>query len=162
MKKLLQRRRPRSLLFYFLLVGGFAWWIHDYLIIEYAYAWFFSINMVTFAAFARDKMASKSAGFGRTPELTFHLLGLLGAFPAILAGQKVLNHKTSKTSFIIPMWILFFSQLLAAAWFFGNLNEVYARWQERGEEPQQQERPQLPPQTDAAPSGEVQNTEPEQ
>lgn len=137
MKELLKKRRPRSILFYFILVAGFAWLISDYMILEYAYAWFFSINTIAFLAFARDKLASKVGGMGRTPELTFHLLGLLGGFPAILAGRKVLNHKTSKTSFVLPMWILFFAQLLAAAWFFGNLNEVYERWKNAAEPTEQ-------------------------
>lgn len=137
MKELLKKRRPRSLISYIILVAVFAWFISDYMIIEYAYAWFFAINIIAFLAFARDKMAAKVGGLNRTPELTFHMLGILGGFPAILAGRKVLNHKTSKNSFLIPMWLLFFTQLFVAAWFFGNLNEIYAKWQRGTDTPGQ-------------------------
>ena len=126
---MLKRRKPRSIFFHLFIVGGFAWLVHEYMVIEYIFAWFFAVNVIAFAAFARDKLASKVGALGRTPEITFHTLGILGGFPGIIAGRKVLNHKTSKTSFVLPMWLLFIVQISIAAWYYGNLGELYHRWE---------------------------------
>jgi uncharacterized membrane protein YsdA (DUF1294 family) len=96
--------------------------------IDTAYVWFFALNVVTFLSFGLDKMSAKS-GNRRTPELTYHMLGLAGGFPGIFAGRGVFNHKTSKLGFVIPMWIFFCLQLVAVAWFYGDLEDKIARHQ---------------------------------
>jgi len=103
--------------------------IGELLIIDYSYAWFAGISLVAFFSFGRDKLASK-LNWGRTPEMTFHIVGLLGGFPGIFAGRTLFRHKTSKLAFIIPMWILFVCQVLFVAYAFGGLDKVVDKWQE--------------------------------
>jgi len=75
--------------------------------------WFIVLNSFEFLMFGKDKLRAKMK-WSRTPEITFLLMGLLGAFPAILAGRKIFSHKTTKKEFVIPMWILFIIQVLMA------------------------------------------------
>ncbi len=122
----------RSLIYHLTLVALLAWVASEVIIIEYIYSWFFAINIIVFVSFGVDKLFAKFGG-SRTPEMTFHTLGLLGGFPAILVGRKFFNHKTSKMGFIIPMWILFFAQILFSVWFFGDLDKTYEDWQKSHE-----------------------------
>lgn len=105
-----------------------TYFLSELLQVDAFMTWFFALNVVTFFSFGFDKLCAKR-GAKRTPEMTYHLLGLVGGFPGIFAGRKLFNHKTSKLGFIIPMWIFFFVQLFLVAYFFGNLDLVIARWQ---------------------------------
>lgn len=100
----------------------------EILILDYALGWFLGINFVSFTSFGWDKLRAISKS-NRTPELTYHALGLLGGFPGIFAGRKLFNHKTSKLGFIIPMWIFFFLQIFVVGYYFGGLDKVIAKWQ---------------------------------
>lgn len=120
----------RSFVFHLFLSAVLMVFLSDALKQPYQYMWFVAVNAVTFVSFGRDKAAAKykkfGAMFGRTPEMTFHLLGCCGAFPSIFAGRAIFHHKTSKMGFIVPMFTLFVIQLVAVAWFFGDLGRVYA------------------------------------
>ena len=61
--------------------------------------WLVAINVATFAAYARDKAASKRPGARRTRERTLWLLNLLGGVVGAWLGMLVLRHKTRHTSF---------------------------------------------------------------
>lgn len=98
------------------------------LIIPFVFAWAIAINMVTFTTFGKDKMAA-TAGNTRTPEVTFLYLALLGGFPALFLGFNFFKHKRKKPSFFVPMWGVFIMQVLLSAWFYGNLDQVYYKWQ---------------------------------
>ncbi|MBI1364061.1 MAG: DUF1294 domain-containing protein [Proteobacteria bacterium] len=110
----------RSFVLHCAIAGTMTLLLDTVLPLDTAYIWFMCLNIVTFFSFGMDKWAAKS-GSRRTPELTYHLLGLVGGFPGIFAGRGVFNHKTSKLGFIIPMWLFFFAQLLGVAWFYGDL-----------------------------------------
>lgn len=131
------RFKLQSAIFHMVTAAAIAWFIQELMIIEFAFAWFFAVNMVAFVSFGFDKLAAKG-GKGRTPEVTYHILGLLGGFPAIFAGRRMFNHKTKKAGFFVPMWILFIAQILATSWYFGNLDKVYYKWEESFEQAQQQ------------------------
>ena len=77
--------------------------------------WLLAVNGIMLLSFGYDKLASK-LGSSRVPETTFFALAAGGAFPALFAGRKLFNHKTSKSSFSVPMWILFGLQLTAGVW----------------------------------------------
>lgn len=32
--------------------------------------------------------------------------------------------------FIIPMWILFITQIILTAWYFGNIDQAYTQWKQ--------------------------------
>lgn len=130
---ILSRLKLRSVLFHVAVAAVLAWLIQQALLVDYVFTWFYGVNIVAFVSFGFDKLSAKSGGKdGRTPEMTYHILGLLGGFPAIFAGRKVFNHKTSKAAFIIPMWVLFFGQILIAGWYFGNLDQIYDKWNTLG------------------------------
>ena len=98
----------------------------DFFRVEILYMWLAMANIITFLSFGKDKFCAK-AGFGRTPEITFHVMGILGAFPAIFIGRKAFNHKTTKQGFIIPMWIFFFLQVVSVAYLMGDFNPGSAK-----------------------------------
>lgn len=61
-------------------------------------------SAVSFAVYARDKSAARSAG-RRTPERTLLLLGLLCGWPGAVLAQQWLRHKSSKRPFQVAFWI---------------------------------------------------------
>jgi len=126
---ILSRFKLRSTLVHVAVAAVLGWLIQQALLLDYIFAWFYAVNVVVFVSFGLDKLSAKGGSKnGRTPEVTYHILGLLGGFPAIFAGRKVFNHKTSKAAFIVPMWGLFLAQILLAGWYFGNLDKIYEKW----------------------------------
>ena len=88
------RFKLQSALIHMAIAAVLAWLISELMILELAFGWFFGVNIVAFISFGLDKLSAKG-GKGRTPEVTYHILGLLGGFPAIFAGRRVFNHKTN-------------------------------------------------------------------
>jgi uncharacterized membrane protein YsdA (DUF1294 family)/cold shock CspA family protein len=66
-------------------------------------ALFYGASIITYGSYARDKRAAQNAGW-RTPELTLHLMSLVGGWPGALIAQVLLRHKTRKLSFLIGYW----------------------------------------------------------
>jgi uncharacterized membrane protein YsdA (DUF1294 family)/cold shock CspA family protein len=62
------------------------------------------LSLFTFIVYYSDKYAAVK-GAQRTPEITLHLLGLLGGWPGAALAQKSFRHKSSKKSFQINFWI---------------------------------------------------------
>jgi uncharacterized membrane protein YsdA (DUF1294 family) len=67
-------------------------------------ALYYGASIVTYGVYARDKTAAQNAG-RRTPELTLHLMSLVGGWPGALIAQGHLRHKTRKPSFLIGYWL---------------------------------------------------------
>lgn len=61
------------------------------------------LNLGTFYVYLRDKTAAET-GEWRIGEKHLHTLALLGGWPGAWAAQKILRHKTSKTSFQMVYW----------------------------------------------------------
>lgn len=78
------------------IVSGILWWkrVHP------VYAYLAGINVITFLFYGYDKRQAIN-NKGRIPELTLHLLALLGGTPGALLGQLSFRHKTKKLSFKI-------------------------------------------------------------
>ena len=66
--------------------------------LKFALLYFAVISVVTFSAYAKDKSAAMNNRW-RVEELTLHILGLLGGWPAAFVAQRVLNHKSKKRTF---------------------------------------------------------------
>lgn len=62
-----------------------------------------AVSIVTFIVYGFDKIAAEK-GERRTPENTLHLLDLAGGWPGGLAAQRLLRHKSSKSSFQGVFW----------------------------------------------------------
>jgi uncharacterized membrane protein YsdA (DUF1294 family)/cold shock CspA family protein len=65
---------------------------------------YYGASIITYGIYARDKTAAQNAGW-RVPEMTLHLLSLVGGWPSALIAQVLLRHKTRKTSFLIGYWL---------------------------------------------------------
>lgn len=62
------------------------------------------INGLTYVTYSEDKDAASTKTW-RVSEATLHLLALLGGWPAALAAQRVLRHKTQKVWFQCVFWL---------------------------------------------------------
>lgn len=79
-------------------------------------AWYLVASVASFVLYARDKTAAKLRA-PRTSEATLHLIDAIGGWPGGLIAQRLLRHKTAKTSFqavffltiavnLILLWLL--------------------------------------------------------
>lgn len=76
--------------------------------------------IVAYLAYAADKHFAQSNRW-RIPEANLHLLELLGGWPGALVAQRLLRHKTRKTSYRIVFWMMVVLNVMAmAAWAFWN------------------------------------------
>jgi uncharacterized membrane protein YsdA (DUF1294 family)/cold shock CspA family protein len=76
-------------------------------------------SLVAFLAYALDKSAAKQNRW-RTPESTLHLLALVGGWPGALAAQRLLRHKSAKTSFQVMFWFTVLLNCGALVWLLGS------------------------------------------
>lgn len=76
------------------------------------------VTVLTFVFYGYDKRQAVAGG-GRVPEVSLHLLALVGGTLGALAGQFVFSHKTRKQSFrSVFMGIVVFQIILSAVWFW--------------------------------------------
>ena len=73
------------------------------------------MSAVSLVAFAWDKAAAARGG-GRIPELTLHLLELLGGWPGAILGAMLLRHKTRKTSYLAVTGVVVIAHIMAWGW----------------------------------------------
>lgn len=65
---------------------------------------YLAASVAAFVAYAMDKSAAK-VGRWRISEQRLHLFSLFGGWPGALAAQRLLRHKSSKTSFQVEYWV---------------------------------------------------------
>lgn len=65
--------------------------------------WYVFASAITFWVYLRDKWAAKSARW-RTRESTLHFLALIGGWPGAWLAQRVLRHKSRKSTFRAAFW----------------------------------------------------------
>ena len=82
----------------------------------YLFEWFFAgyawvtgvgyagiaLNLYTFAMFVLDKIRARQGGW-RVPEKTLLNCALVGGWPGALLAMLIMQHKTRKVSFLLPM-----------------------------------------------------------
>ena len=66
---------------------------------------YLAMSVVTFCVYAVDKWKAKR-GRRRIPENTLHELEFLCGWPGALLAQKIIRHKSVKTSFRTIFWIM--------------------------------------------------------
>jgi uncharacterized membrane protein YsdA (DUF1294 family) len=62
------------------------------------------LSFFTFMTYRQDKSAARN-GLWRIEEFTLHVKALTGGWPGALIAQRVLRHKSRKTSFLVVFWI---------------------------------------------------------
>ncbi len=67
--------------------------------------WLIALNAATLVVWTADKIQARRGRF-RVPEVTLHVLALIGASPAALAAMLMLRHKTQKTHFFV-LYLIF-------------------------------------------------------
>ena len=78
-----------------------------------------ALSLLTFAVYAADKRAAKSAA-GRVPESVLHLLELLGGWPGAWVAQQVVRHKSAKLRYRAVFWLIVaLHQLVALDYLLG-------------------------------------------
>jgi uncharacterized membrane protein YsdA (DUF1294 family) len=111
----MSRRRP--FLFYAILFFGLtiAGTLAIYLILQWdvVIAWLISITLVTLFAYRMDKMIAGSERT-RVPERILLLLALAGGSLGAILGMYFVgeHHKTSKSSFMIPFYVILAVQVV--------------------------------------------------
>lgn len=101
-------------------LAGAAWFAYLPPVVPAAYA-IFSIS--AFAVYAIDKSAARH-GRWRTPEKTLHMLALIGGWPGALLAQKILRHKSQKSSFQAFFLLTVLANCTMLGWF---LYTMYSR-----------------------------------
>ena len=76
-----------------------------------------AMSLITFILYAIDKSAAKHRRW-RTQEKTLHLFALFGGWPGALLAQRILRHKSSKTSFKLLLWLTVLLNLVALSLFY--------------------------------------------
>jgi uncharacterized membrane protein YsdA (DUF1294 family) len=59
----------------------------------------------TYAFYAWDKHRSRT-GQWRIPERMLHVFEFMGGWPGAFLAQRRLRHKTAKTAFLVPFWLI--------------------------------------------------------
>lgn len=75
---------------------------------------YMSMSGIAFCVYAVDKWKAK-CGRRRIPENTLHALELLCGWPGALLAQKVIRHKSVKTSFRMVFWIMVLANVAVVA-----------------------------------------------
>lgn len=76
--------------------------------------WLFSASAVAFFLYGIDKMQAKRSG-GRIPNLTHHVMALIGGYPGALLGRIIFRHKSNIRKNPIYLVVLILSFILSAA-----------------------------------------------
>jgi uncharacterized membrane protein YsdA (DUF1294 family) len=72
------------------------------------YLWLYLIaSIFSLIIYRQDKIAAKNKQ-RRTPEMTLHVLALIGGWPGAVLAQRVFHHKSKKNSFQRLFWLTIF------------------------------------------------------
>lgn len=76
-----------------------------------------AVSSVSFLLYGYDKMQARNEMW-RVKETTLHTFELLGGWPGALAGMHFFQHKTRKTAYQVPFWVIIagWQFLWYAAW----------------------------------------------
>ncbi|KJY82807.1 membrane protein [Vibrio galatheae] len=98
-----------------------------------ACVFYFAVSAVTYTVYAFDKHAMQ-IGSWRIPEITFHMLNLVGGWIGALFAQSFMHHKYSDIGFKFLFWTTLILNLLIYCWFNTDegaevLTQIIARYQ---------------------------------
>jgi uncharacterized membrane protein YsdA (DUF1294 family) len=83
-------------------------------------ALYLGASAAAFVVYGLDKTAAR-ANARRTPEVTLHLIALVGGWPGALVAQRVFHHKSRKLSFQVVFWATVALNCAALVWFSQRL-----------------------------------------
>jgi len=107
-------RIPRAALGLGALAGATAAAVIGYLPSLLAVAYVAS-SALSYLTYRRDKIAARN-DLRRTPEVSLHVVDLLGGWPGALVAQQQFRHKTAKQSYQVVFWATVVINLLIVAW----------------------------------------------
>lgn len=84
---------------------------------EEVFVLYLAASVVAFFAYAFDKLAAQKNRW-RTQENTLHLFAFIGGWPGALVAQRLLRHKSKKTSFQTVFWGTVFLNCGVLGWLF--------------------------------------------
>ncbi len=87
--------------------------------IALALAAYMLMSAIAFTAYRLDKSRAIH-GRRRISEATLHTIELLGGWPGAWAAQRVLRHKTAKTSYLVVFWGIGALHALGWVWWFAR------------------------------------------
>ncbi len=76
----------------------FTYAVHPYPV------WIGSLSVLLFIFYGHDKLTARKGG-SRIPEMTLHILAVLGGFPGGIIGRHLFRHKIKKKSFAAVLLI---------------------------------------------------------
>jgi uncharacterized membrane protein YsdA (DUF1294 family)/cold shock CspA family protein len=68
-------------------------------------SWLAAINLVVFALYGWDKQRARAGKF-RIPELTLHVMAVVGGSAGAFVARQLFHHKTRKASFRLFFWAI--------------------------------------------------------
>jgi uncharacterized membrane protein YsdA (DUF1294 family) len=78
-------------------------------------------SVALFAIYGMDKAAARK-GLRRVPEVSLHVMALLGGWPGALVAQRVFHHKTRKQPFQTIFWCTVVANCAGLAWLLWQLS----------------------------------------
>ena len=84
------------------------------------------VSTITFFMYWSDKSKARRKQW-RIPEDTLHFWSLIGGWPGAALAQKLVHHKSSKTSFQTIYWFTIAVNIVAVIWLLSPVGSVYAR-----------------------------------
>ena len=98
-----------------LLIMGIVAWMQQW---HWPVWLYLCAGLATFMVYAVDKVQAKRGGW-RIPERILHLMELAGGWPGALMAQRLLRHKSSKSSYQMVFWLIVAVHYCAwGAWFW--------------------------------------------
>jgi uncharacterized membrane protein YsdA (DUF1294 family) len=87
-------------------------------------SYFIFINIIAFFIYSYDKFLSMRKGSSRVSEKELHAFSLIGGFLGATLSMAIFRHKVSKSSFLIKHIFIMLIWIVAAVYYFTEINKL--------------------------------------